>query len=222
MTSQKSIISQNILRRMEDLGIKNRVALSERSGVSRTVITNIIAMPTKSVMVDTAINLAEALECRVKWLCSNEGPMNDDEIEKKFAINNGVPLLQLSDVSDQETTKRFLSELDESAQRIPCPSGNKESVFGVTLSSVSYRANLGNYDRAGIVYFDFDVEPLSGQWVIAQLTPDSRPEVMEFIAGQGRMYLNSIEMNTPDQYKPLEIKDRSPIVATKVSYSIMD
>lgn len=224
MTAHQSIISQNIQKRMQDLGIRNKVELSEKSGVSRTVVTNIINMPNKGVMIDTAIKLANALECRVEWLGTGKGPMNDDYIERKFLIADGVPLLNLNEVTGLDDTKKNLDNLnqDSSIDRIPCPSGNKQYAFAVNLNSVSRRANLGKYDRAGFLFFDCDEEPLSGQLVIAQLDENTKPEIMEYVSVQGRRFLTSIEMNIPEQLQSIEITDSKKIVATKVGYAIIE
>ncbi len=221
MTVQQSIISQNIQKRMHDLGIRNKVDLSEKSGVSRTVVTNIINMPNKSVMIDSAIKLANTLECRVEWLCTGQGPMNDEHLEKRFRITEGVPLLHLSDIEDPYF-EDILEELqdDEKVERVPCPAGNNSSSFAVNLTSISYRTMLGKYEQSGMLFFDCKAKPFSGQWVLAKVSNDATPEIMEYISVQGRQFLKSLEVDIPQELQRIEVTDEIQIIATKVSYAI--
>ncbi|MFM2589437.1 helix-turn-helix domain-containing protein [Vibrio sp. TBV020] len=221
MTGQQSTISQNIQKRMTDLGIRNKVELSEKSGVSRTVVTNIINMPNKSVMIDSAIKLARALKCRVEWLCDGTGPINDDYLEEKFRITEGVPLLQLSDIdvySAEEILEEFID--NDKVERIPCSAGNNNSTFAIKLTSISYRTMLGKYERSGMLFFDCQAKPFSGQWVLVKISEDATPEIMEYISVQGRQFLKSLEADIPEELQRLEITDQIKVIATKVSYAI--
>lgn len=58
-----SVLARNIEQRKRDLNITKSIDLAKRSGVSRAVLTNIKLNPEKSIMLDSAIRLADALDC---------------------------------------------------------------------------------------------------------------------------------------------------------------
>ncbi|MGR5294770.1 helix-turn-helix domain-containing protein [Vibrio mediterranei] len=221
MTNQ-SVIAKNILKRMDDLGIKSKVTLSDISGVSRTVITNIILMPNKSVMIESAIKLANALECRVEWLITGIGPINDADQAKQNRLDQGVPVISLNALA-KTTAQEILTEVsgDESIRRIPCPAGNSKTRFVVNLNVVKLSEPWGSrYEAGGMLFFDHEVDPISGQLVIAKTTLDSAPDIMEFISVHGRKFLKSLNDDIPEDLVRIEMTDDMEIIASNVSYAV--
>ncbi len=212
----QSIIGTNIAKRMADLGIRTNKELSERSGVSRAVITNVQKNPDKKIMAETALALADGLDCRPHWLILGEGPINLDEVERANRLRFGSPVVSINELAKVEP-KELLDMIfdDEGRQRHPCPAGNAGSVFIIKSSEP-----VGKYP-SGLFYFDYEAEPVSGQLVIARPDLDSTPEVMEFYQARGKKYLKSLIEELPLELRTTEFTNEMKILATFKSFAIV-
>ncbi|WP_274882394.1 hypothetical protein [Vibrio harveyi] len=212
----KSIIGQHIGQRMRELGIKTNKELSDKSGVSRAIITNVQLNPNKKLMAETALYLAKGLECRPEWLILNDGPVNLDEIERANRLKYGAPVVTINELADLKPDELIESlMLDEGRQRHPCPAGNSHSTFIVKSSE-----GIVNYP-AGLFYFDYKSQPTSGQLVIATVDKDATPEIMSFYQTRGKRFLESLVKNLPGELKTIEVTDEMEILATMKCHAIV-
>lgn len=213
-----STIAKNIDRRMKEIGMKTNVELSEKSGVSRTVITNIFMMPNKSVMGDSAVKLAKALQCRVEWLITGEGPVTDDEI-------TSVPILSLRDLSETEINTAIESARSiSSSPKMPCPSGYSVSSFGVQLDSTHNFDSCKKYNKfeqGGVMFFDHEAPLHNGGLILIQLSAGSTPEIMEFFKARDMGFVRSLNDNLPESIRTVEMTQDMKVLAVHIGYSVI-
>jgi len=214
-----SVIATNIDRRMQDLGIKTKVQLAAISGVSRTVITNIFIMPNKGVMAESAVNLAKALECRVEWLISGEGPVTEDDIF-------GAPILTfevLESLSSQQITAVIESaRQDPTVKKAPCPTGYGNMNFAVALdSNINFEASkkYRKYEQGGIAFFESQKKPRSGELVLALPLESGTPAVMEYSSAHSKAYLSVLNDNFTESIRTVELAGQMEILGTFIGYS---
>lgn len=197
---QMSVLAQNIEQRKRDLGISKSIDLAKKSGVSRAVLTNIKVNPEKSIMLDSAIRLSEALDCRLEWLATGKGEPNLDSYKEASKIELGAPVVTLNELVNAEPHELIerLRELDR--ERHPCPTGNSKS-------QIIVKSNRKVFDYpAGYFYFDIDKTPVSGQLVIANTGGNA--EIMEYQSTHGRQFLKSLEEDLPSDLRFIEITDQ--------------
>nr|WP_321458666.1 helix-turn-helix domain-containing protein [uncultured Vibrio sp.] len=206
-----SVLATNIERRKTDLGITKSIDLAKKSGVSRAVLTNIKLNPEKSIMLDSAIRLAEALDCRLEWLATGVGSPNIDEYKEASKIDLGAPLVTLNELVNTEarTLIEKLRELDR--ERHPCPIGNSKNQL-----IIKSNRKIFEYP-AGYFYFDIEKVPVSGQLVIADT--GGNVEIMEYQSTHGRQFLKSIEEDLPADLRYIEITEQK-LIGTFEAFAI--
>ncbi|KFA99446.1 helix-turn-helix domain-containing protein [Vibrio sp. ER1A] len=216
MNIAKSVLAQNIDRRMADLGVRTYKELAAISEVSASVLTNISSNPKKSVMAPVAVMLAKALKCRVEWLVTGEGPMNLDEVERANRLRFGAPVIEINELARTDPKDLLLSiSEDETRERHPCPKGNAESLFIIKTD-----VQIGKYPAGGMIYFDWDSEPSSGQLVVARTAEGMAPEVMEYYFARGKKFLKCLSEEIPKELLVTEIEPEMEIIAVMKSYAI--
>ncbi|MFS1865128.1 hypothetical protein [Vibrio breoganii] len=216
MNKSKSILANNVERRMADLKIRSNLQLSEMSGVSRAVITNIMLSPKKSIMVDSALLLAKCLQCRVEWMITGEGHINLDDAERNNRLHLGAPLFTINQISDSDPMDMIENTItDTDHVRFPCPTGNSPTKFAVRMENP-----IGRFKNTGVVIFDTAKSPVSGQMVIAKTSDLGSVEYMEYYAAHGRRFLRSLEEGIPEELKSLEMTEQMKIIATYECYVI--
>ncbi|HIF6165102.1 MULTISPECIES: helix-turn-helix domain-containing protein [Vibrio harveyi group] len=195
-----SVLARNIEQRKRDLGISKSIDLAKKSGVSRAVLTNIKVNPEKSIMLDSAVRLAEALDCRLEWLATGKGEPNLDEYKEASKIDLGAPLVTLNELVGAEPKELIerVRELDR--ERHPCPTGNSK-----TQIIIKSNRKILDYP-AGYFYFDVDKTPVSGQLVIADTGGNA--EIMEYQSTYGRQFLKSLEEDLPKELRFVEITEQ--------------
>lgn len=216
MTS-KSIIGANIERRMKELGIKTNKELSDLSGVSRAVITNVQLNPSKKLMAESAIWLANALQCRPEWFIFGTGPVNLDEVEKANRLRFGAPVVSVNELV-RSTPKDLLRSIatSEDRQRHPCPAGNASTMFIIKSSQP-----IGEYPAGGIYFFDYELEPSSNQLVIAVPEKGSAPEIMVYFRARGKQFLKSLVEDLPIELRTIEMTEEMEILATFRAFALI-
>ncbi|WP_063654133.1 helix-turn-helix domain-containing protein [Aliivibrio fischeri] len=213
---QKSILARNIEQRKYDLGITTNIEVARKSGVSRAVITNIGLHPNKSIMLDSAVLLAKALDCRLEWLATGEGPINLDDVERHNRLRYGAVVIRTSEL-ESSTPEELLKELydDQSRERVPCPAGNSFTTFIVRLNQ-----DIGKYAAGGMMYFDYEKTPITGSVVLAKTAKDAAPEIMEYTKAHNRSFLKSLSEDLPAELKFIEITEEMAIISTLTAYAI--
>ncbi|HHP0484896.1 helix-turn-helix domain-containing protein [Vibrio harveyi] len=208
-----SILARNIEQRKRDLGIAKSIDLANKSGVSRAVLTNIRKMPTKSIMLDSAVHLAKALECRLEWLATGEGSPTTDEYVEAVQLSMGAPLVTLNQLVNVEDTEDYIANgIGAHAQRLPCPSGNASSQFVVKVNE-----QIKNFPAGGYIYFDTVKVPISGQLVVANT--GNNVEIMEYQSAHGRQFLKSLNEDLPLELRLVEI-DEQQLIGTFSAYTL--
>lgn len=213
-----SIIARNIDRRMSDIGMPTKVELARVSEVSRTVITNIFIMPNKGVMGDSAVKLAKALQCRVEWLITGEGPVTDDQI-------TGVPVFKTTHLS-KSTIEELLAQAQEfnEARRTPCPAGYKSSAFGIELDSTTNFDSCSKYkkfEKGGTLFFDKDKTPSTGDLVLVKTSSESTPEIMEYTHAREMTFFSTLNDNLPESVRTIQFSEEMKVIGVNVGYSII-
>lgn len=219
MQQEKSILSKNIEKRKADLGIKTNQALSQISGVSRAVITNVIKYPNKSLMMESGIALAKALDCRVEWLFSGEGPINMDDVLEAAYLRDGAPVVSLAELS-QQTPEELIRKLydDKYRERRPCPSGNSPTKF--VVRSVD---PLLEYRAGSLYFFDYERAPSNSDLVLVKLmnSPHAAPDIMQFNRLHDETYVKALGKDIPQDLAFRRITDEIRIIATINAVSII-
>ncbi|MFL7022208.1 transcriptional regulator [Vibrio cyclitrophicus] len=215
--TDKSIIGANIERRMKELGIKTNKELSDLSGVSRAVITNVQLNPSKKLMAESAIWLANALQCRPEWFVFGKGPVNLDEVEKANRLRFGAPVVSVNELVEKKPKELLLSiATNEDRQRHPCPAGNAATMFIIKSSQP-----IGEFPAGGMYFFDYDLEPSSNQLVIAVPDVNSTPEIMVYFQARGKKFLKSLVEDLPIELRTIEITEEMEILATFRAFAIV-
>lgn len=215
--TDKSIIGANIERRMKELGIKTNKELSDLSGVSRAVITNVQLNPNKKLMAESAIWLANALQCRPEWFVFGKGPVNLDEVEKANRLRFGAPVVSVNELVEKKPKELLRSiATNEDRQRHPCPAGNAATMFIIKSSQP-----IGEFPAGGMYFFDYDLEPSSNQLVIALPDANSTPEIMVYFQARGKKFLKSLVEDLPIELRTIEITEEMEILATFRAFAIV-
>lgn len=210
-------MGQRIKERMQQLGIKTNIKLADVSGVSRAVITNVVRNENKSVMLDSAMKLARALNCRVEWLYDGSGDVNDDETRRIAFLRDGAPVIALDELAG--TTSNELIELlysEEFRERRPCPSGNSTTTFIVRSPS-----NFKHYSSGSLLYFDSSKKPTDSDIVLIRTNKDQPPSIMEFFTNNSDEYVKVITREVPDDMAFSKLKNPYEIVATLTSSALI-
>ncbi|EGQ9145683.1 helix-turn-helix transcriptional regulator [Vibrio parahaemolyticus] len=207
-----SVLARNIEQRKRDLNITKSIDLAKKSGVSRAVLTNIKLNPEKSIMLDSAIRLADALDCRLEWLATGEGSPTADEYKELSRIELGAPLVTLNSFVDVEPEDFLKTGVPEYTQRFPCPSGNSKSQFVIKVND-----QIKNYPAGGYFYFDTEKTPVSGQLVVANT--GNNVEIMEYQSAHGRQFLKSVNEELPIELRLVEITGQK-LIGTFAAYAI--
>ncbi|MEZ9372133.1 hypothetical protein AB4235_05565 [Vibrio cyclitrophicus] len=215
--TDKSIIGANIERRMKELGIKTNKELSDLSGVSRAVITNVQLNPSKKLMAESAIWLANALQCRPEWFVFGKGPVNLDEVEKANRLRFGAPVVSVNELVEKKPKELLRSiATNEDRQRHPCPAGNAATMFIIKSAQP-----IGEFPAGGMYFFDYELEPSSNQLVIAIPDIDSTPEIMVYFQARGKKFLKSLVEDLPIELRTIEITEGMEILATFRAFAIV-
>lgn len=210
MASTPSTLALNIKQRMRDLNITSNLALSKMSGVSRAVITNVMLHPEKSIMADSALQLSKTLNCRVEWLLTGKGHITIDEAIYNNGIHLGSPIFTLNQISEAGIEVLLQESFENpNRNRMPCPTGNKPSIFAVWQNRP-----MGKINHAGHIYFDKDKKPVSGQLVIARTSPNAPLEYMEFYSAHDKQFLRTVEEHIPEDLRMIELANEMEIIAT--------
>ncbi|KMV28829.1 hypothetical protein AB733_21615 [Photobacterium swingsii] len=207
-----SILARNIETRKRDLGIPTSIKLAKDSGVSRAVLTNIKNNPDKSIMLDSAVRLAESLQCRLEWLATGKGSPTADEYIIASKIEHGAPLVTLNELVNANLSELTQTLLETNRERLPCPIGNSHNQIVIRVSE-----KLGKYYAGGYMWFDVTKTPVSGQVVLVKT--ESNVEVMEFQSAHGRQFLKSLNDELPMDLRLSEINDQT-LIATFSAYAI--
>ena len=213
MSQEMSVLARNIETRRKDLGITTSIELARKSGVSRAVLTNIKLNPTKSVMLDSALKLADTLKCRLEWLATGEGSPSADEYSEYSKIELGAPVVTLNELINNEPKEYLKKLLEEDRERLPCPAGNSKTQFVIRLTE-----DVGKYAAGGVLYFDIDKTPVNGQLVLVETHKDNL-ELMEYQTSHGRQFLKSLSDDVPPDLKFVEIENQKSI-ATFAAYAV--
>lgn len=211
--SELSVLARNIEQRKRDLGIAKSIDLANKSGVSRAVLTNIKKMPEKSIMFDSAIALAKALECRVEWLGTGEGSPTTDEYVEAVHLSMGAPIVTLNQLVGVHDPEDYVANgIGSHVQRFPCPAGNARTQFVVKVNE-----QIKNFPAGGYFYFDAAKVPISGQLVVANT--GNNVEIMEYQSAHGRQFLKSLNEELPLELRLVEIKEQQ-LLGTFSTYAL--
>ncbi len=202
-----SLLAKNIEQRKQQLGIRSGIDLARKSGVSRAVLTNIKKNPQKSIMVDSAIDLAEALECRLEWLITGKGHPTSDEYLEVERVANGAPLIWMNELKDKSAADLLEAiSKDKFRRRFLCPVGNAATQFVLVASS-----DVGKYPAGGHIYFDTTKKPVSNDIVIVK--QGNNIDLFEYQAILDREFLKSLNTAIPEDFRLFEIADHE-LIAT--------
>ncbi|MBE8565613.1 hypothetical protein BCT47_01695 [Vibrio splendidus] len=215
--TELSILATNIDQRKKDLNIRTNIEIARLSGVSRAVITNIMLHPEKSIMLDSAVSLANALDCRLEWLATGNGPVNYDDVVRHARIKFGSPVVTMQELS-ASSIKDLLEDLmeDEHRERLPCPARSSETTFIIRLNN-----NVGRYFAGGMIFFDYDKTAVSGDLVLARVREGVMPEIMEYQIAHGREFLKSMNPDIPEDLKFVEMSDSIKIIAAFSAFAVI-
>lgn len=216
--SAMSPLARRIEERKDALHIRTNVELAQRSGVSRAVITNIIKNPNKNIMAESAVDLANGLQCRVVWLITGEGPATDKEIQKFQKLKSGSPVMRLDELRGDDVAEDVrTASSEENRERYSCPVGNTDTTVVIRLER-----QLGRYDAGGLLFMDVAVTaPRTGQLVLASTSAGSPPELMEYTTAHSRHFLKSLSDDVPPDLRFVEMDERMSIVATYKAYALL-
>ncbi len=208
-----SVLAQNIEQRKRDLGIAKSIDLATKSGVSRAVLTNIKKNPTKSVMLDSALLLSKALDCRLEWLATGEGSPTTDEYIEAVHLSMGAPNVTLNQLIGVHDSEDYITNgIGSHVQRFPCPSGNAKTQFVVKVNE-----QIKNFPAGGYFYFDTAKVPISGQLVVANT--GNNIEIMEYQSAHGRQFLKSLNEELPLELRLVEIEEQQ-LIGTFSAYAL--
>lgn len=213
-----SPLAQRIEERKEDLGLKTIVGLSEKTEVSRAVLTNIFLNPKKSIMLATGILLAKGLECRLEWLMTGEGPKTDLDMVNSLKYKHVSPVVKLSEI-DCNNIKEFLERVsnDEGRERYSCATGSDENTIAIRLDR-----DIERYPMGGLLFFDLgSTQSQTGKLVIATTSNDTPPEIMIFTSARNRKFLKSLSNDIPDDLKLIEMDENTRILGVFKAFSIV-
>ncbi len=211
--SMKSKLALNIEQRKRDLGIATNLQLSQLSGVSRAVITNVQLQPHKSIMLESGLMLAKALDCRMEWLATGEGPVNLDDVERHQRIAFGCPVLTLGDIAKSPIGSLIEQSVEDvSRERIPCPMGSNEHRFVIRINDA-----IGKYWAGGLMYFEINSTPTNGKPVLVSMGDGI--EIMEYARAHGRVFFKSLSEDIPQELKFIEKTDEMTVLASYVAYA---
>lgn len=209
----KSKLALNIEQRKRDLGIATNIELSKLSGVSRAVITNIQLQPEKSIMLESGLMLANALDCRMEWLATGEGPVNLDDVDRHQRIKYGCPVLTLNEINKQPIGELLAqSVVDVGRERIPCPVGSNEHRFVIRLND-----GIGKYWAGGMMYFEMNSSPTNGKPVLVSMNGEL--EIMEYARAHGRVFFKSLSEDIPQELRFIEKTDEMTVLASYIAYA---
>ncbi len=212
-TNALSLLARNIETRKTQLGITTSIELARKSGVSRAVLTNIKKNPDKSIMLDSAVQLSEALECRLEWLATGKGSPTSDEYLEVERVSAGAPVIKLNELKNKDINEFLMGiKEDKFRQRFLCPFGNSASQFIILLNS-----NIQKYAAGGYLYFDTAKQPISGDLVVVK--QGDNVDMLEYQAALGKEYIKSLNESIPEDLRICEITDQE-LLATVSAYTV--
>lgn len=216
--SDKSPMAERIEERMDDLGIKYINEVAEKSGVNRSVVSNILGNPKKSVRIDTAIAIAQGLGCHLVWFLTGEGPKTNAEAFKQQVFKASSPVMQLSELNSDNLGEVIEQAADDqSRERYSCPNGNNNNTIAIKLDH-----EIDGFDKGGILFFDVgESQVKTGKLVIAKTTKETPPEIMMFSSAHGRRFLKSLSSDIPDDLRIIQMDDNMQIIGAFMAYSII-